>query len=357
MFSILDRYIARSVISMVVCCTLGLVALSSLIKFVDEIRHVGRGSFDMMSAIICVGYTVPTQIEMFFPLGVLLGTVLALGSLASSSELIVMQSLSKSRLSIVLSACKGILPLIVIVVLISEYVAPKAELAGENYYMSVTTQGRVSVTSSGVWFKEGDDFINISQVLNDGSMRGIKRYTFTNGDEKKLVKLDYADVGTWNGSAWVMTNVSTRFFTDTKIGTKTGKNVPWNLLLTPDKVGAIGINASELSARDLYNYISYMKSNGQRVDDYLLAFYRKIVNPFMVLVVVLLGASTVFGPLRSASVGARVVVGIVVGFVFYAVNEILAPFTIFYGVPPIVGATLPTSIVLVVAIYLLRKRT
>ncbi|MDY6058694.1 MAG: LptF/LptG family permease [Candidatus Onthovivens sp.] len=72
---------------------------------------------------------------------------------------------------------------------------------------------------------------------------------------------------------------------------------------------------------------------------------------------VLLGASTVFGPLRSASVGARVVVGIVVGFVFYAVNEILAPFTIFYGVPPIVGATLPTSIVLVVAIYLLRKRT
>ena len=90
MFNILDRYIGKVVVTMVLYCTIGLVALSSLIKFVDQLRNVGRGSYDMLAALICVAYTVPGQIVMFFPLGVLLGTVLALGSLASTSELIVM---------------------------------------------------------------------------------------------------------------------------------------------------------------------------------------------------------------------------------------------------------------------------
>ena len=100
-----------------------------------------------------------------------------------------------------------------------------------------------------------------------------------------------------------------------------------------------------------------MKDNGQNVDRYILELYRKLISPFMIIVVLLLAASTIFGPLRSASMGARIVVGIVVGFAFYAINEILAPFTIFYGVPPLVGALMPSIIVLIIAIYLLKRKT
>ena len=35
MYKVVDKYIGRNVANMVVYCTLGLVALSSLIKFVD----------------------------------------------------------------------------------------------------------------------------------------------------------------------------------------------------------------------------------------------------------------------------------------------------------------------------------
>src|SRR5574344_1472900 len=143
MFKIVDRYIGRNVINMVLLCTLGLVALSSLIKFVDQLRNVGRGEFDTLEAIIFVGYTIPGQFVMFFPLGVLLGTVLALGNLASSSELIVMQSLGKSRLGIVGSACKSIIPLIMVVMLISEFVAPIAEMKSESVFTSAVYNGQL----------------------------------------------------------------------------------------------------------------------------------------------------------------------------------------------------------------------
>lgn len=357
MFNILDRYIGKVVVTMVLYCTIGLVALSSLIKFVDQLRNVGRGSYDMLAALICVAYTVPGQIVMFFPLGVLLGTVLALGSLASTSELIVMQSLAKSRLSIVWSACKAVIPLLIGVMLIAEFVAPMAELESENYYTRSVTNGKVSVTNSGIWFKEGTDFININQVLTDGTLKYIRRYTFSQERPRVLERIDIANEGRWVRDKWLMKDVTSTYYTTKKISTTQTSQMQWDILLSPDKLGAVGVDAADLSIRDLYGYISYMKSNGQKVDKYVLAFYRKLISPLMTLVVLLLAASTIFGPLRSASMGARVVVGIVVGFAFYATNEILAPFTIFYGVPAIIGALLPTLVVLVIAIYLLRRRS
>ena len=357
MFNILDRYIGKVVVTMVLYCTIGLVALSSLIKFVDQLRNVGRGSYDMLTALICVAYTVPGQIVMFFPLGVLLGTVLALGSLASTSELIVMQSLAKSRLSIVWSACKAVIPLLIGVMLIAEFVAPMAELESENYYTRSVTNGKVSVTNSGIWFKEGTDFININQVLTDGTLKYIRRYTFSQERPRVLERIDIANEGRWVRDKWLMKDVTSTYYTTKKISTTQTSQMQWDILLSPDKLGAVGVDAADLSIRDLYGYISYMKSNGQKVDKYVLAFYRKLISPLMTLVVLLLAASTIFGPLRSASMGARVVVGIVVGFAFYATNEILAPFTIFYGVPAIIGALLPTLVVLVIAIYLLRRRS
>src|SRR5574344_1590553 len=357
MFKIVDRYIGRNVINMVLLCTLGLVALSSLIKFVDQLRNVGRGEFDTLEAIIFVGYTIPGQFVMFFPLGVLLGTVLALGNLASSSELIVMQSLGKSRLGIVGSACKSIIPLIMVVMLISEFVAPIAEMKSESVFTSAVYNGQLAVTNSGIWFKEGNEFINVSYVLSDGSLDTINRYTFTDSIPRKLLKIESAKKGSWDGKQWVMKNIQERTFTESKISVVNFDSKVWHILLSPDKLDAVGLSATDLSIRGLFSYISYMKDNGQNVDRYILELYRKLISPFMIIVVLLLAASTIFGPLRSASMGARIVVGIVVGFAFYAINDILAPFTIFYGVPPLVGALMPSIIVLIIAIYLLKRKT
>lgn len=45
MFGILDRYIGRTVIMAILICTFGLVGLSSLIKFIEQLNNVGDGNF------------------------------------------------------------------------------------------------------------------------------------------------------------------------------------------------------------------------------------------------------------------------------------------------------------------------
>lgn len=357
MLKIIDRYIARNVILMVVCCTIGLVALSSLIKYVDQMRNIGKDGYGYLDAAFYVFYTVPGQIVTFFPLGVLLGVVLALGNLASSSELIVMQAIGKSRLGIVFSAVKGLIPLIIAVLLVGEFVMPESERKSETFYSEARSGGQIAITSRGVWFKEGSSFIFISLVMTDGTLKDVVRYTFSESTSKKLKLVEQARIGVWKDNAWEMHDITSNEFMGSEIKHSFTKVQPWHLRLTPEKVAVVGVAATDLSLRGLLDYISYMESNGQRVERYQLELYRKLIQPFMLIAVILLAASTIFGPLRSATMGARIVVGIVTGFVFYAINEILAPFTVIYGIHPIVGACMPSFIVFGIGIYLLRQRT
>ena len=356
MYTVVDKYIGRNVANMVVYCTLGLVALSSLIKFVDQLRNVGKGEFDFIACMQYVGLTVPGQVVMFFPLGVLLGTVLALGNLASSSELIVMQALGKSRFSIVWSACKAVIPLIVLIMLLGEYVAPESEKKADALISEAVSNGQVAVTTRGIWFREGNSFINISLLMSDGDLQSVTRYTFSDTIPKKLLRTEIAESGEWKDGTWIMKNISVTDYGYERIIRSQEAEKAWNINLTPKNVEVVGVHANELSISGLNEYIKYVTKNGQKADRYVLELYRKIISPITVLVVLLLASSTIFGPLRSASMGARILVGILVGFGFYFVNETLAPFTIFYGVYPIVGAVIPTLTVLAFAILLLRRK-
>lgn len=55
--------------------------------------------------------------------------------------------------------------------------------------------------------------------------------------------------------------------------------------------------------------------------------------------------------------GVRVVTGISFGFVFYVLDQIFGPLTLVYGIPPIIGALLPSASFLLISLWLLLKRS
>ncbi|MGL4837407.1 MAG: LptF/LptG family permease, partial [Shewanella sp.] len=73
---ILDLYIARVIISSSALCLLVLTGLSGIIKWVDQLRLVGRGTYTMVDAGIYVLFLIPRDVEMFFPMAVLLGALI-----------------------------------------------------------------------------------------------------------------------------------------------------------------------------------------------------------------------------------------------------------------------------------------
>lgn len=352
---ILDWYIARIIASTTAFCLLILVGLSSMLKLVEQLKSVGQGDYSMFEAATFVFLMMPRDIEIFFPMAALLGALIGLGMMAENSELVVMQAAGISRLQIILSVMKIAIPLMLLVMMLGEWGAPLAERKARNLRTQEISGGSLISNENGLWAKDGNRFVHVSKVIETGLLNGISFYQFD--DESNLSLVTKAKTARYRDNAWLLEGVNQTELSDDKTLVSNTETLVWQSTLTPDKLGVVTVRPESLSITGLLDYLDYLKANKQDTSRYDLALWRKIVQPLTVAVMMLLALSFVFGPLRSVSMGARLVMGIVTGFAFHLANQAFGPISLVYNMAPIFGAILPSILFIGVAGYFLNKRT
>lgn len=356
MFKILDWYIGRTIIATSSLCLATLVGLSAIIKYVEQLRKVGRGTYDLMEALYFVVLSIPRDIEMFFPMAALLGALIGLGMLAASSELVVMQASGFSKLNIGVSVLKTAVPLMLMVMILGEWGSPQAQkLARDSRAMAIAGGDIVSVRD-GVWARDGNNFIYIGRVNGEDELKGVTIWQFD--QEKKLNDILVSQTVRYeDDNRWMMKDVQiTKMKDDVQISKVKEPNYEWQTTLTPDKLAVVTVKPEELSLTGLYSYVTYLRDSEQDPSRYELAFWRKAFQPLSIAVMMLMALSFVFGPLRSVTMGARILSGVIAGFTFYISSEVFGPMSLVYGTPPIIGALAPSVIFFVVAVMLMRRK-
>jgi len=352
---ILDRYIGRTIFAATFLSLFVLIGLSSIIKFVEQMKSVGTGDYNVISAAYFVLLKMPVELALFFPMAALIGALIGLGTLASSSELVVMQAAGMSKFRIATSVLKTAIPMVIAVMLLGEFVAPKTDK--EAYFMrDQARNGSVRVENKyGVWAKDADSFVSIGRMNNKAELYNVQLYFFS-----EELTLDYAiaaNKAIYKEGYWELEGVNkTTFFID-KTEVENFTNFTWETELTPKKLEVIISDPDKMSMRDIYNYITYLETNEQDASRYWLTFWRKAVLPFTVIVMMLLSVSFIFGGLRTVSMGTRLISGIASGFTFHVAGELFGPASLVFGLPPILGAILPSVLVLTIAMYLLKKQS
>ena len=207
-----------------------------------------------------------------------------------------------------------------------------------------------------MWAKDGDSFVYIERVKGDAELGGISIYSFN--DKRRLQSVRYAASATFDPEqkVWRLSQVDESNLTDPKqiTGSQTVSGT-WKTNLTPDKLGVVALDPDALSISG--NYVKYLKSSGQDAGRYQLNMWSKVFQPLSVAVMMLMALSFIFGPLRSVPMGVRVVTGISFGFVFYVLDQIFGPLTLVYGIPPIIGALLPSASFFLISLWLMLRKS
>ncbi len=353
MFKILDLYIARTLLGTVAVTLSVLVGLSALIKFVEQLRRVGQGDYDMTLAGFYVLLSLPREVELFLPMATLLGALIGMGILAQSSELVVMQSAGLSRKSITFSAMKSIVLVIIAIMALGEWVTPQSEAKAKQLRSQALSGGSLLTGDSITWAKDGNDFVSIKQVVDQNTLRDISIYKFD--DALSLTEIMRADQASFDDQNWRLTSVQTITLDTNQIKNNFVEDYIWQSSITPDKLGIVAIKPEALSISGLSEYVAYLDNNGQDSSRYELALWRKILQPFSVAVMLLLAMSFIFGPLRSVTMGARTIMGVLAGFGFFVSNEMFGQVALVFQLPPIVGAIFPSALFAAIATYLLKR--
>ena len=354
MMNRIDIYITRHVLGAIFIVMLVIVGLDLLFALVDQLPDLNEG-YQFNDALYYVTMTAPRRIYEHIPLCSLIGCLLGLGTLATTSELTVMRAAGVSTLRIITAVMKPVMVIILLALALGEYVVPKTEQEAQSFRTIEEANGRRGASSleKGVWHREGNTFLYVSAISPNGELFGLTRYQFD--EDWKLERSSYAKTGVYTGGAWALSNiVDTEFLGDsTRVVRQNSEQ--WASGMTPSLLTTLIMEPRNLSISGLHAYSGYLEEQGLSAADYQVAFWSKVLQPLAITGLVLVAVSFIFGPLRSVTVGQRLIAGVIVGLVFKLLQDLLGPASTVYGLPPLAGVLLPIMLSFLIGWRLLRR--
>lgn len=352
---LLGRYIGKTIASNVLAVMLVLLALYFFSTFVSEIADVGKGKYQILDALQFSILLLPRQVYELFPLVALMGTMLGLGALATTSELTVMQAAGVSVAQIMREILKVGAVLVVIALILGEAVAPPLEKEARSERARAMSENLSLNVKTGLWAREDGTFINIERLLINNRASGIHLYRFA--PDGKLLQSTSAVQGLYQKKeqSWKLMQVEHTFFGEQHITRQFEQSMIWKSNVTPEVIDVVAIPPENLSILDLLDYLGYLRENKLEAERYELSLWTRIAAPFATAGMILLAIPFVFGSLRSVGVGQRIVIGALIGIGFYLFNGIFGRVGLVYHLPPFLSAVTPTVLVYLMWYALMRR--
>ena len=348
----LDRYIGTQVLFSILAVLGIIVSLGLLFAFIDEMGDVEAG-YGLLDAAWYVFLTLPRRIYEMLPMAALVGSLIGLGSLASSSELTVMRAAGVSVGRIVWAVMRPLLVLMLVGILIGEYLAPVSENKAEADRAMAQGGGEAQSAKHGLWHRQGDEFVHINAVQPNGVLFGVTRYRFD--DQRHMLSSSFARKAHYQGEYWQLEDVVTTLLHEQNTEVVKAESERWDVQLNPQLLSTVVLAPDALSITGLWRYVHYLADQGLNNGRYWLAFWTKVLQPVITMALVLLAISFVFGPLRSVTRGPRVFTGGLVGFVFKISQDLLGPSSLVFGFSPLLAVLVPAGICALVGLWLLRR--
>ena len=337
---ILDRYIARIWVRLLLLCLSGFVGIYLVIDFIEKIPRFlrdGGAAADILQYFI---WKFPEMISRTATFSVLMATLLTLGALSRDSEIVAMRSsgISLPRLS---------LPMLVLGFITSIMLLINAELLLPHSYARTEQIDRVRIKKKGdrVTFKQNNIWFRSKSMILQARLFEPKTRTLSGvvvwsvDDAMNPVSRIDADTAVFQDGRWLLhSTVMKNFLTPAGYTPKTSPTMVLDLNLKVEYLQVLDIDADNMSIRTLNEYAENLKQGGYQAYRYLTLMHTKIASPFAALIMVLLGIPFALRSSRSGGIAMGIGASIGIGFAYFVVNAVLLSYGRSGVLTPVVAA-------------------
>ena len=129
----------------------------------------------------------------------------------------------------------------------------------------------------------------------------------------------------------------------------------WDVPLKPSILGVSSSEPDEMTLHELRQFLRAQKLSHQTTFNYQLAYWQRLIQPVTTMVMMVLAIPFIFGPLRSSTMGSKLLAGAIVGFGFHIINRFFGPVSQVFQWPPEIAAFGPTCLFALLGLYLMRR--
>lgn len=350
--SILFRYLAREIFLGTALLLIALLALFALFDLIHELSELGKGNYNLSTLLIYVTLIQPGHVVILVPVAALMGTLLAISRLSTQSELTVMRASGMPLRKICGFAALTGISISALAVLFSEFIAPAAEDLAKQMRLTATSSVVAQQFRSGFWIKDKQSFVNIQTVTAETTLLNMRIYEFDHAYRlQSITTANSAQYGTNN--RWMLNDAEKTSFSDKSVRIEKLPTSSWNSEMTPDLLAVLRIKPDQMSISRLSAYIDHLRENKQSTTRYEFALWNKVLQPVTVIIMMLLAIPFAIQSQRMGGVGPKLLIGIMIGLVFYFLNQLIGHLTVLNDWLPLLSATTPILVFFSLVIILL----
>ena len=341
--NILFRYIAVNVVKGFFLLGLILVSLFAVILLIDELDDVGTGTYNWVLAVKFVLLHTPKLLLDFAAFIGLVGSIVALGSLAGNQELVAVESVGGTPKFVTSAVIATAVVLMALVLAMAQFILP-ASLHEANITKNLATQGAGDfVSKTGYWSQQGGRFLHVHSIEFGRVPTGVEIFEFdTSYELKRYIFARNANIE--KSSQWILNDVTVKENIAGELEIKSLESIPWDSFLNATQLGIIVSEPEALSLTNLYHFIDGLKIRGEQSFRYELIFWQKLFTPLAAAIMILLGMRFVFGSQRHVSMGKRITLGVLTGIAFYVVTQMTNHLGTMAQIPPVFISIVPVAI-------------
>jgi len=384
--TVLQRYFTVNIVQAVAFVLVAFLALISFMDLTSELPSVGKGGYEFHNAITYVLLLVPGNVYQTMPVAALIGTIYTMAQFASSSEFTIMRASSMSTRMAGWMLFKIGIVFVVITYIFGELITPRTAPLAEQVRLAAKGSTLSAEFRSGMWTKDsvhadglkgpvtGTRFFNVRQIGADGQLVDVRLYEFD--ANMRMRALITAATGTYSGgNTWRLRGVTETLFSNSRalpapgtpaqqgqsiadvfgqetsaVATRKLEFLDLASEITPKILSVSRSDPERMSANELAVYTRHLAENRQETERFKVAFWKKIIGPLAILVLMALALPFAYLHTRSGGVSLKIFVGIMIGVSFLLLNALFSSLGMLTALPAFFTAAAPSMLFLLLAI-------
>ncbi|HEY4316847.1 MAG TPA: LPS export ABC transporter permease LptG [Herbaspirillum sp.] len=366
--NVLQRYFATEIIRSVLFALLAFLSLFAFFDLMGELQQVGHNGYMIQHAMLFVLLGMPSYVYELMPIATLIGTIFTLAQFAARSEFTIMRVSSLSTMMAARILAKIGILFMLVTLLFGEFLAPKSSELAEKVRLQAQGASVSQQFRSGLWAKDqiradgvhgavvGTRFFNAQTITPAGQLEGVRLYELDS--DFHLARIVTAGTGDYlGGNTWQLNDVTETAFADGRVQREITaplslRKLPSESLvseITPEILSVLFSDPDRMSAYDLLAYKRHLKANNQRTERYDIAFWKKLIYPLSIFVMMAMALPFAYLHFRAGGVSLKIFTGIMIGVSFLLVNNLFAHLGLLNNWSPFLTAALPSALFMAIA--------
>jgi len=354
-----DRYIAKTLLNFTLVVLMVWLSIYSFFNFLAELNDVGKDGYTILAAFKYILFQFPEVAYSQASPVILLGCILGMGHLATTSQLLIFSVSGTSILKITVITIKNALIFLFILIIIGEFLAPISSKFAEDERSNAIGNNSSSFSQGSFWIRDGDNFINVKKNI-DGKLFSDITVIEVNSSYKidRVIKSENAifDGNSLDMSGSEIFSIDGSSFFD-NVSFKERNSYNKTVSFDQDLIDSLEKEPKDLTTWTLLKQIQFLSDNKLRDGIFRVELHKRLIKPVTLVAMILLAMLFIFGSTRDVSLGRKIFFGVALSLSFEMLSRVANAMALSFDSNPLISVILPSIVVMFIAITLLFQKS